>query len=112
MGPTEGCSTPCALEQAWEAGVGDVATPGGEAEHRAWCWDVEDSDSPRETPHQAGGTGVGAAGPEAERQSPGQEAAQRGLHAVLKEQHGEDGGEAEPPRDLPTVAWVRVHVCV
>ncbi|XP_014406044.1 PREDICTED: scavenger receptor cysteine-rich domain-containing protein SCART1 [Myotis brandtii] len=29
MGPTGGCSTPCALEQGWEAGVGDVATPGG-----------------------------------------------------------------------------------
>lgn len=38
--------------------MGDVATPGGEAEHRVWCWDMEDSYSPRETPHQAGGTGV------------------------------------------------------
>lgn len=73
---------------------------------------MEDSDSPREMPRQAGGLGVwGAAGPEAERQSPGQEAAERGLHAVLKDQHREAGGEAEPLQDLPTIARVCVHVC-
>lgn len=31
---------------------------------------------------------------------------------VLKEQHGEAGGEGEPLGDLPAVAWVSVHVCV
>lgn len=110
MGPTGGLL--CPLEQSWRRmGFGKVGTHGREAEHRAWCWDMEDSYSHRKMPHQTQGDGE-LLGPEPRGRVIGRKLQRWSLQGSPGGTARRDGGEDEPLGDLPTVAWLLcMYVC-